>query len=75
MRRVSHYLGEELQSSDQWTAFEVVLHGTMDRSRLSAKKPEAARWKELDRKFPVLKDGGGRPPPPPADFKMPELAI
>jgi hypothetical protein len=57
------------------TAFEVVPHGTMDRSRLSAKKPEAARWKELDRKFPVLKDGGGPPPPPPADFKMPELAI
>jgi len=67
-------LGEELQSSDQWTAFEVVLHGTMDRSRLSAKKPEAARWKELDRKFPVLKDGGGTPLPPPADFKMPKLA-
>ena len=57
------------------TAFEVVPHGTMDRSRLSAKKPEAARWKELDRKFPVLKDGGGPPPPPPADFKMPELAL
>jgi hypothetical protein len=47
----------------------------MDRSRLSTKKPDAGRWKELDQKFPVLKDGGGPAPPLPADFKMPELAI
>lgn len=57
------------------TSFQVIPKELMDRSRLSAKKPDAARWKELDHKFPVLKDGGGPPPPPPADFKMPELAI
>jgi hypothetical protein len=57
------------------TSFKTVSEGTLDRSRLSAKKPQAARWQELDQKFPVLKDGGGPPPPPPADFKMPDLAI
>jgi hypothetical protein len=57
------------------TPFQTVSEGTLDRSRLSTAKPQAARWKELDQKFPVLKDGGGPPPPPSADFKMPDLAI
>jgi hypothetical protein len=57
------------------TSFYTISEGTLDRSRLSAKKPSAARWKELDQKFPVLKDAGGPAPPPPADFKMPDLAI
>ncbi|CAG5174997.1 uncharacterized protein ALTATR162_LOCUS7922 [Alternaria atra] len=57
------------------TSPKAVPEGTMNRSRLSAKKPDAGRWKELDQKFLVLKDGGGPAPPPPGDFKMPELAI
>ncbi|KAH3940655.1 hypothetical protein HBH98_219080 [Parastagonospora nodorum] len=57
------------------TSFETVSEDALDRSRLSANRPEASRWKELDQRFPVLRDGGGPAPPPPADFKMPELAI
>lgn len=44
-----------------------------DRTRLSAAKPHPSRWKDLDGKFPILKDLGGPQPPPPADFKMPPL--
>lgn len=57
------------------TSFQALPKGVLDRSRLSAKKPDAARWKQLDQKFPILKDSGGPAPPPPADFKMPDLAI
>jgi hypothetical protein len=57
------------------TSFKPLPEGTLDRSRLNAKRPQAARWKELDQRFPVLKDGGGPPPLPPPNFKMPELAI
>jgi hypothetical protein len=57
------------------TPFQAIPEGTLDRSRLSAKKPEVARWKQLDQKYPVLRDGGGPPSPPPAGFKMPDLAI
>jgi hypothetical protein len=57
------------------TSFKAVPTGTLDRSRLSAKKPQPALWEQLDQKFPVLKDGGGPTPPPPNDFKMPYLAI
>ena len=57
------------------TSFQATPEGNLDRSRLSAKKPEAARWKQLDQKFPVLRDGGGPAPLPPAGSKMPNLAI
>ena len=57
------------------TSFQALPEGALDRSRLSARKPDAARWKHLDQKFPILKDSGGPAPPPPADFKMPDLAI
>lgn len=57
------------------TSFITVSGDALDRSRLSAKRPEFSRWKELDQRFPVLRDGGGPAPPPPADFKMPDLAI
>jgi hypothetical protein len=57
------------------TSFQALPEGALDRSRLSARKPDAARWKQLDQKFPILKDSGGPAPPPPADFKMPELSI
>jgi hypothetical protein len=57
------------------TPFQTIPDGALDRSRLSARKPDAARWKQLDQKFPILKDGGGPAPPPPADFKMPDLVI
>lgn len=57
------------------TPFQTLPDGALDRSRLSARKPDAARWKQLDQKFPILKDGGGPAPPPPADFKMPDIVI
>lgn len=55
--------------------FRSIDPANLDRSRLSAAtKPDAARWKQLDGKFPVWKDTKGPMPPPPADFKMPALA-
>ena len=54
--------------------FKSVDAACTDRSRLSAVRPDSTRWKDLDGKFPVLKDLGGPPPPPPAGFKMPPLA-
>lgn len=57
------------------TAFTPIDKESLNRKRLSAAKPDPARWKELDGKYPILKDLGGPPPPPPADFKMPPLKI
>ncbi|KAK8009450.1 hypothetical protein PG991_012001 [Apiospora marii] len=45
------------------------------RDQLSAPKPSAERWQELDGKFPVLKNLGAPPPAPPPDFVMPNLKI
>ncbi|KAK8076976.1 hypothetical protein PG996_003146 [Apiospora saccharicola] len=45
------------------------------RDQLSAPKPSAERWKELDGKFPILKNLGAPAPAPPPDFVMPNLKI
>lgn len=45
------------------------------RDQLSAPKPSAERWQELDGKFPILKNLRAPPPAPPADFMMPNLKI
>ncbi|KAF3000692.1 hypothetical protein E8E13_002152 [Curvularia kusanoi] len=55
--------------------FHTVPGGSSDRSRLSAKKPDAVRWKQIDQKIPVLRYGGGPALLPPADFKMPEITL
>ncbi|ETS78933.1 hypothetical protein PFICI_08786 [Pestalotiopsis fici W106-1] len=55
--------------------FKPIDKESLNRERLSAAKPDSARWETLDGKYPILKDLGGPPPPPPADFKMPPLKI
>lgn len=45
------------------------------RAQLSAPKPSAERWDELDGQFPVLRDLGAPPPSPPTDFVMPKLKV
>ncbi|KAH9897556.1 transferase family-domain-containing protein [Xylariomycetidae sp. FL2044] len=66
---------ENSAAATRGAPFQPIDPANLDRTRLSAPKPDAARWKELDGKFVILKDAGGPPPPPPAGFKMPDMKI
>ncbi|KAK7947843.1 uncharacterized protein PG986_008729 [Apiospora aurea] len=55
--------------------FKPIDRANANRGQLSAPKPSPARWKELDGKFPILKDLGAPPPAPPPDFVMPKLKV
>lgn len=50
---------ESSAASEAAELLEPIDEAIHDRSHLSAPKPDAARWKELDGMFPVLKNLGG----------------